>query len=121
MRRRRSKVGSKKVAGLFQHGDVLIERFADGIPKGAKRLSHTRLAEGETTGHAHVAVAEMVGELPGVELYEVDGTLYMNVAADEATVTHEEHKPITIPKGTYKIRRVREFDHFDERTRRVTD
>jgi hypothetical protein len=31
------------------------------------------------------------------------------VLADSATVTHEEHGPITLPRGTYRVWRQREY------------
>ncbi len=98
----------------FQQGDVLAKPV-DSIPPGMKKLSHRHLAEGETTGHFHEAVAD------DVELFEAeDGTLYMR-APTGTTIKHQEHKPVTIPPGVYAIGGVREFDHFKEEARRVID
>jgi hypothetical protein len=36
-------------------------------------------------------------------------------------LTHEEHKPLTVPTGVYKVGRVREYDYFAEMERRVVD
>ena len=38
-----------------------------------------------------------------------------------ATLTHEEHNPVTVPSGYYKIDIVKEFDHFSQLDRRVVD
>jgi len=38
-----------------------------------------------------------------------------------ATLTHEEHNPVTVPSGYYKIEIVKEFDHFSQLERRVVD
>ena len=38
-----------------------------------------------------------------------------------ATLTHEEHNPVTVPSGYYKIDIVKEFDHFSQLERRVVD
>tara|TARA_R100001594_G_scaffold77860_3_gene112417 strand:+ start:13575 stop:14030 length:456 start_codon:yes stop_codon:yes gene_type:complete len=38
-----------------------------------------------------------------------------------ATLTHEEHNPIQVPTGYYKIDIVKEFDHFSQLERRVVD
>ena len=97
---------------MYQQGDVLIQEV-DEI-KGEK-LSHQILARGEVTGHAH-RVSE--GD---VELYEQDGVLYLRVNSGTATVTHEEHMPVVLPQGDFIIRRVREYDHFEEEARSVQD
>ncbi len=97
---------------VIQQGDVLLS--SGEIPEGAKRLDHARLAEGEATGHAHVAIGD------GVELFEKDGTLYLS-APNGGSVKHEEHKAVDVPAGTWKVERVLEFDHFAEEARRVAD
>lgn len=96
---------------LYQQGDVLITKI-DCI-KGRK-LNHKILAEGEVTGHKHVIT---IGE---GDLYEENGTLYLHCET-ECVVTHEEHKPITLPEGDYKIGIVREYDYITEEVRRVQD
>ena len=88
---------------IYQQGDVLIEKVEE--IKG-KKLNHLVLARGEVTGHCHEITA---GE---AELYEEEGILYLRVKGEEATLTHQEHKTIKIPKGDYKIRKVREYDHL---------
>jgi hypothetical protein len=37
------------------------------------------------------------------------------------TVTHEEHGPVELPKGIYKVEQVREYDYFSQQARRVYD
>ncbi len=97
----------------IQQGDILLKPI-DAIPVGAKKLSHKTLAEGEASNHFHVAEAE------DVELYEIDGTLYMS-APSGTTVRHEEHKRVSVKPGVFKIDRVREYDHFSEESRPVID
>ncbi len=101
----------KKIQKI-QQGDVLIRPCA--IPKGAKRLAHRILAEGEVTGHAHVAAEK------DVVLYERDGTLYMDTPKG-TTVTHQEHGPVTVPAGTFQIGIVKEYDYERQEARRVAD
>lgn len=98
---------------MWQQGDVLM---FDGavIPVGAQKVDHLRLADGEMTGHAHVACGE------GVELLEHDGVLYLS-APNGAEVTHEEHRPVTIPAGAYRVGRVQEYDYDRDEARRVAD
>ncbi|MFH0825643.1 MAG: hypothetical protein V2B18_23045 [Pseudomonadota bacterium] len=97
----------------YQQGDILIKPVK-AIPKNAGKLSDNVLARGEATGHAHVAW--------GVDalLYRSGERLYLN-APNGAEIKHEEHGPITVPRGTYLIEKVREYDHFVERPRTVVD
>jgi len=98
---------------LYQQGDVILETV-EMIPENLKTHNGV-IAEGETTGHAHRV------DLSGVDVFVADdGTLYCE-AMKEFTITHEEHKPITLPKGKYKVRKVLEYDHFAEEARVVRD
>jgi hypothetical protein len=97
----------------YQQGDVTIMPV-DAIPVEAHETSNRVLAEGEATGHKHVAAAE------DVRLFLYDGTLFMS-APSGTTIVHEEHRVLDIPPGKYQIGIVREYDHFGEETRRVFD
>ena len=105
------------MSGYYQQGDVLIEPF--DIPKDAKKVEAKPrgfvLAEGEVTGHAHV-----IDRVADIEFVEKDGLFYIK-NKKAVTVRHEEHKPITIPAGTWRVRGVKEYDHFAEEARRVID
>lgn len=97
-------------------GDVnFIE--VDKIPTKAKKVKKQNrgyvLAEGEATGHAHTIKED-------VELYEVDGVLYLKNAT-QVNVTHEEHHTVTVPPGTWKIVITKEYDHLTEEIRNVSD
>lgn len=67
-------------------------------------LPHLTLVEGEVTGHKH-RISD--GQ---AELYEKDGTLYLRVFSETATLTHEEHKAISIPQGSWMVRIQREYE-----------
>lgn len=97
---------------MYQQGDVLIKKV-DSIPEGSKKLSHCILAEGEATGHKHIAS-------PPSELFELDGKMYL-ITHQTTEITHEEHKPITLPPGFWHIDKVREYDAFEQETRKVID
>ena len=101
-----------QIGQFIQQGDVVIAKV-DKI-KG-KKLNHLTLAKGEKTGHHHTITE---GE---AELYEENGTLYLRINSENATLTHQEHKPIVIEKGDYEIGIVQEYDHFAEEARRVAD
>ena len=100
----------------YQQGDVTIKPV-NAIPPGATAAPDARgrvLAEGEATGHKHVAEAE------DVRLFLHDGALYMR-APSGTTVVHDEHHVLDIPPGDYLIGTVREYDHFAEVARPVWD
>lgn len=103
----------KSERAWFQQGDVTIKPV-DAIPTEAVATDNRVLAEGEATGHKHVAVAE------DVRLFLHEGTLFMR-APHGTTVVHEEHRVLEIPAGDYQIGIVREYDHFAEVARRVVD
>ena len=87
---------------MKRQGDILFVR-AKSIPKGLKVKAGGVIAEGEKTGHMHRLV---------------DGTLYddaklgmfIEVKAEKASVTHNEHKTITLEKGLYTVKRQREYE-----------
>lgn len=101
----------------MQQGDVWIE--ATAIPNDAKKISPVErgyvLAYGEVTGHAHV-----LEEIENIEMYELNGLTYIRVKKPTRLV-HEEHNPITLPKGEYQFGQISEFDHFTEEARKVAD
>ena len=103
----------------YRQGDVLITRVRS-IPKAAKAKARDNgrvvLAYGEVTGHAH-AIVEAEATLFSLlddtqeQLYlEADGTVHLR---------HEEHAPITIPPGRYRITHQREYQ--PDSIRRVAD
>ena len=98
----------------YQQGDVLVKSVSE-IPSGGKVIrGRVVLAEGEATGHAHV----MTGK--NVLAYVVAGQMYLDVSAP-TEIKHEEHGPIVIQPGKYRVDNVQEYDHFAEEARRVAD
>lgn len=72
------------------------------------------LAEGEVTGHAHRLKDPTSGRV-----FSVGSDLYLEVLADTATIVHEEHGPVTLPRGGYAVRIQREYS--PQEIRRVVD
>lgn len=97
----------------IRQGDVILMPMQATSSEMGKKLSHLTLAEGEVTGHRHRISNGQA------ELYEKDGTLYLRVLSDQATLTHEEHKPVQIPQGSWMVRIQREYE--PEGWRYVTD
>jgi hypothetical protein len=100
---------------LIQQGDVLFEKVKE-IPEGLDKSNSNILAEGEATGHAHTI------DLSSADVYcDEKGTLYVNVVGESAVVDHQEHKKVSLPKGSYRVKRVMEYDHFKNMPNRVAD
>jgi len=109
----------------FRHGD-LDGRKIDKIPKSAKPLETKTLAYGEVTGHHHsfksgqVLVYDGNGQKLDVGGEQIEVQKYIEVKED-AILSHQEHKEITVPKGNYAILQEREYSPFDQEIRRVMD
>ncbi len=88
---------------LYRHGDVLIARVPS-LPAQAKKRSGTILARGEITGHSH-----RVQEIGAAQLFDFKLETFLEVSASIATLVHEEHKPIELPKGIYRVWMQREY------------
>ncbi len=95
---------------LFRHGDLLVQD-AQSVPPNARRLHHLVLAEGELTGHSH-----RIAEKEAGELHQATDGLYLVVLAEQATLVHQEHGPIELPRGTYRVWRQREYSPREIRT-----
>tara|TARA_R100000664_G_scaffold23254_2_gene32879 strand:- start:5987 stop:6502 length:516 start_codon:yes stop_codon:yes gene_type:complete len=88
------------------------------------------VALGEATGHHHRF--ETATEGATITAYSNSGWRssddpaqcnFVLIEGKDAvgTLTHEEHNPIHVPSGCYKIDIVKEFDHFSQLTRSVID
>jgi hypothetical protein len=88
---------------MWRQGDIFIAPVPQ-IPKGATSLPHSTLAEGEVTGHSHRVDGHGVARL-----FSHPTSLYLEILAESATVVHDEHGPITLPTGTYRVWRQREY------------
>ncbi len=96
-------------------GDVVIKKVERIEEFGSMKVKNDGvLAEGEVTGHMH----KLFGEFDLRQ--DKDNNLYFEVKED-VTLKHQEHSPIVIGPGFYKVEIQKEFDHFQERARRVLD
>jgi hypothetical protein len=107
---------------MMRQGDVLVTRVARRARKGEQVTAdggRVVLAHGEVTGHAHVVQVEDGLEMPAAQLFtEPDGTRYLFVDRPCALV-HEEHGPIALAPGCYRVTRQREYS--PEAIRTVAD
>lgn len=103
---------------FFQQGDVIVERV-DTVPTGEAvppENGRIILAKGEATGHAHA-----IEDIAGIRFIKgADGNHYL-VLPEGRDLVHQEHKTVKLPPGSYRVRQVREYDHFAEETRRLRD
>jgi hypothetical protein len=87
----------------YRHGDVLVESV-DALPPMRDKLQHTILAHGEVTGHAH-----RVQESDQADLYMTSEGMFLHVRGPSVTIIHEEHRPVTLTGGYYRVWRQREY------------
>lgn len=79
---------------VIVQGDVMLFPV-ETIPAGKQRDGKTHtLALGEITGHTHV--------LDRATLTDVDGERYVEVG-DGAALRHEDHGPVAVPRGKYRV------------------
>jgi len=105
---------------MYAQGDLLIERVEDVEPTGTMIEPDATgvlvLAEGELTGHRH-AISDRVTMFRDDALArEIPAGLYIGhvkVEDGPATVRHQEHAPIALGEGTYRVRRQRELEPRD--------
>jgi hypothetical protein len=108
---------------LIQQGDVLFKQvdMPDSIWNEFDKRANPILIKGEATGHHHaIATDQLTEALSDILFEDHNGELYIR-NTEEITVTHQEHKPVTLPPGQWKVDRVREYDHFAEEANYVRD
>ncbi len=107
----------KNIGDEALHGDVIIT--ANALPKEFSTfpiVDGGYLALGEATGHHHRLVS---GDF---ELREcpITKTRHLKIVT-EAFLKHQEHSPIILPPGSYRIGIQREYDPFEKLVRQVAD
>jgi len=103
----------KRPSKQWRQGDVFLIATAE-LPRDGRVQHQPILAEGEITGHAHRLKDPASGQV-----FAVGSNLYLDVIAESATVIHEEHGPVTLPRGGYAVRIQREYS--PKEIRRVMD
>ncbi len=77
----------------YRQGDLLLKQVTN-LPKTAKKLDTLIVLRGEATGHAH--------RLEAGQIFSDDGLFYLALAK-KSRLVHEEHSPISLPKGLYAV------------------
>jgi hypothetical protein len=105
---------------LCAQGDILIERVADAPISGRVIQSASDesvvVAEGEATGHHHRIFGSVTLYRDDALARDVPATLYVGhvqVNGPTARLEHEEHAPIALEQGTYRVRRQRQLEPTD--------
>src|SRR5271156_264183 len=89
----------------FRQGDVLllkVDSLPDNAMAGESEEARIVLAYGEVTGHAHALSTEHA------RIYLSGDQRYIVTTAG-ATLVHEEHAPIALKPGVYRVVQQREF------------
>ncbi len=103
-----------------QQGDILLQQI-ERLPADAVRQAHRGrliLARGEKTGHSHAVHSDKAA------LWSLtrDGVTELYLEAQEPVViVHDEHKPLPVPAGIYRVGRVKEYDHISAMERQIVD
>jgi hypothetical protein len=105
----------------YRQGDILLMPCPE-IPSGAVPEAPEEglvvLAHGETSGHRHVMNAG------NVAFFREDGSgsggFVKVTGPSPVDLSHEEHAPLAIPPGNYRVVRQREYQP-QARPRRVMD
>lgn len=80
-----------------------------------KKRNDNNLAEGEVTGHAHVACSKTA------TVYDEDENTRVLNAPNGTPITHEEHRTYEIPPNQYNVTHQREIDPDTEEIRSLKD
>ena len=106
-----------EIGQLAHQGDVIIQRI-EQLPTTAKKQEIEKsivLAYGEVTGHCH-----QIATPKEVNVYIEGARQFLEVCyVQGATITHEEHAPITLDPGIYEISIQAEY--FPQAVRSVLD
>lgn len=105
---------------MYAQGDLLIERVNNMEPSGTMIAPDNTgalvLAEGELTGHRHAIYERVTMFRDDALAREIPTGLYIGhvkVEGGPATLLHQEHAPIALGEGTYRVRRQRELEPRD--------
>lgn len=108
---------------LIRQGDLLfVPVSSDELPADLKKRDGGVIQEGESTGHAH-----WLGTLEGAEIFEapqgwrIPPEIYVRITVGPMEILHEEHRPVVLPAGTFKVTRAREFDYLASQARFLAD
>jgi hypothetical protein len=88
---------------MYRQGDLLFVKSETPVPPDAMVVEDGVIARGESTGHTHrIATKAAI-------LYILARQMYIE-AKKRIEIKHEEHKPVVLPPGVWKVQRQREYE-----------
>lgn len=106
----------------YRQGDLFIRRVG-AIPKDAKQMKRESgrvvLAHGEATGHVHGISSPHCRQYAVADEFTKLGHSWIEVKGKGAVLHHEEHSPIQLPPGIFRV--IRQRTYTPERLIRVAD
>ena len=109
-----AKIRKDGIKGQFRQGDVLLQEVNEPVQELERREAAERglqIAEGETTGHAHLIDPATAYEFKGKSSRPDLGTRFVRTEMETA-LRHEginepgDHEPIALKsKTTYRVRK----------------
>lgn len=109
----------KELGDEALHGDVIVTK--DFLPEdfeSMQKVDDACLAYGEMSGHYH----GIFGNPGSFDLRECQKTRVKHLRVVETVaLKHQEHSPIMIPPGDYRIGIQKEYDPFEKLSRKVAD
>lgn len=116
---------------FYAQGDILVEQIDAPVFSGEfvpTENGSTVVAEGEATGHHHRLFGTFNWYRDDALARDIPDGLYIGhvqVLPPAAQLTHEEHAPIHLKQGFYRLRRQRQLEPIDiglsERSSRIED
>ena len=119
--------GSREVMIPIKDGKAYGSYGHKAETQSTDKCDVVTVAHGEATGHSHAF--RMSQQTPDVAIIAFGATRtrvgevpeFIKITGSPAVIKHEEHNPLTIPTGHYRVSIVREFDHISGTARYVVD
>ncbi len=95
---------------MYRQGDILLISIPQ-LPTGCRKTKSKIILQGELTGHCHRITNGIVYHLGSDQLF---------VQIDEpSSLIHDEHAPIELPVGIYRV--IRQQEYVGNQPRKVMD
>jgi len=108
---------TEKINPYYQHGDVMFEKLEKKPAKSElKEILGNVVESSPVSGHSHY-IAEGTTKI----LFKEATNEKFVEAKTNWTISHQEHAPINMPAGFYKVDYLKEYDPFEKAVRRLKD
>lgn len=105
---------------IVRHGDLIIKPIKTDKSKlkFLGKFDKFVLAEGETTGHKHLLIAE---PSTAFNVYQNEQGQYVLEMENVGEIKHEEHNTVKLLPNMYVVGNEREYNYFEQQSQRVID